>query len=314
VAYVRNSRQQYLEFGLPEGAEIWHAFVAGEPVTPFQEKRAAGKETATITKLPIARARKSQEAFEVRLRYSSKLKPLGLFGVLDLECPRTNIGIMRLGWMLALPKGYDIIRDTGNVTRIEGPESFEFQLKSISADASFGEMKRVSGEGERGEEGRAATLQSTSNAIAIQRLDENFNPLGMAGNRSAGMQSIYTGKKPDLPNKFYYQSLIISTEKPARIRSQYVRGALGMPATVVLVAVVAFLCYAGWRSSRRPPAVKFAGLVVVAVLALGVRTLAEGSYNVMLSAVFWTVLCAAAVMGLSDLLKAVQATRRPPSA
>ena len=232
VAYVRNSRQQYLEFGLPEGAEIWHAFVAGEPVTPFQEKRTVGKESATITKLPIARARKSQEAFEVRLRYSSKLKALGLCGLLDLECPRTNIGIMRLGWMLALPKGYDIIRDTGNLERIERPESFEYQLQSISADAPYAEMKRAAGYDAEARRKVEANAMSIANENAIRQIEQQApSAQPMAGSRSSGLQSIYTGKKPDLPNKFYYQGLIVSTDKPARIRSQYVRGAVGMPVT-----------------------------------------------------------------------------------
>jgi hypothetical protein len=313
VAYARNSRQQYLELGLPEGAEIWHAFVAGEPVTPFQEKRSVGDKSATITKLPIARAGKSQEAFEVRIRFSlhrTNLKPLGLFGVLDLECPRMNIGIMRLGWTLALPQGYDIIRDTGNLTRIERPEYFEYQLQSISADASYAEMKRVAAAG--WETGRPSALnaQAISNLRAIQQLDQQKAAGAPGALRATSMQSIYTGKKPDLPNKFYFQSLILSTDKPARICAQYVKVSLGMPGVVALVAVIAVLCYGGWRRSARSSGVKFAGLLVIALVALGVRTLAEGSYSILLGAIFWTVLAAAVVMGLSDVLRAIQAARR----
>ncbi len=312
VAYVRNSRQQYLELGLPEAVEIWHAFVGGEPVSPFQEKRAAQDRTITITKLPIARAGKSisgtAEAFEVRLRFSSKLNPLHLFGVLDLECPAVNIGIMRLAWTLALPRGYDIIRDSGNLTRIERPEYFEQRLQMISADAEYAEMRRVTPAAREAAESKAMTSQAAANIAAIQRLEQQ-KAQAPAQHRGAGLQSIYTGKKPDLPNKFHYQGLILATDKPARIRSTYVRGALGLPAMVLMVGVVALLCYAGWRRSGKPSGVKFALLLLVALLALGARTLAEGAYGTVFMAVCVTVVAATCVLGAQDLIGVLRASR-----
>jgi phosphoglycerol transferase MdoB-like AlkP superfamily enzyme len=151
----------------------------------------------------------------------------------------------------------------------------------------------------------AVNAQALAN-VRVQQLEEQAR----GGARSAGMYSIYTGKKPDLPNKFYFQSLILSTDKPARIRSQYVKGTLGLPAAVVFVAIIALACYVGWRRSARPSVVKFAVLVVVALAALGLRTLAEGSYSTFFSVIWMTVLAAALVMGTSDLLAAIQKARR----
>lgn len=310
VAYVRNSRQQYMEFVLPEKAEIWHAFVDGQPVTPFQEKRTEGKASVTVTKLPIARAGRSQEAFEVRLRYSTKVKPLWYVGTVDLECPRTNIGIMRLGWTLALPKGYTIIRDAGNLTRIESPQYFEYQLQSISADVSYSEMKRVTVasqlEASKPSQNNAQTM---ANIRAIQQLEQQKAAGADGTSRVSSMQSIYTGKKPDLPNKFHYQCLILSTDKPARIYSQYVKTSVGIPAGVLLVALIAWFSYAGWRRSVWTPGAKFAVLIVIAIIALGARTLGEGSFSAIYSIIFWTTLCAALILGIADLIKAIREAR-----
>ena len=109
-------------------------------------------------------------------------------------------------------------------------------------------MRRVAGPAGAAYAGKMAVNAQALANVRVQQLEEQAR----GGARSAGMYSIYTGKKPDLPNKFYFQSLILSTDKPARIRSQYVKGTLGLPAAVVFVAIIALACYVGWRRSARP--------------------------------------------------------------
>ena len=128
VFLLRNSRQEYVSLQLPEGSRIWHAFVGGESVTPLRDK------DSKITRLPVARVAGGQNAFEVRLRYSGKQAELGRAGSLRLDSPLKDIDIMRLGWTVSLPEGYDVVRDSGSIRMLDYSTQMEGVLQKLNAD------------------------------------------------------------------------------------------------------------------------------------------------------------------------------------
>ncbi|MEW6354886.1 MAG: hypothetical protein AB1696_01055 [Planctomycetota bacterium] len=352
VCDVRNSREQYLELQLPEDARIDHAFVGAEPVTPLQERRpkpgakpiaeekpaaaAAEKEARTaaapaeppaslpkyrdedtiiVTMIPIARAGKSDDAFEVRLRYRSKRGELGLFGTIDLTCPRINIGIMRLGWEVALPSGYSIISDSGNMDQVEGTYEFESQLRSLDADVTVSQMKRVSVNAPAQAGGELAkNLQAISNVNVETQLEQRA--AGQGGKQGASRRSIYTGQRPDLPNKYYFQSLIVSPEEPGRIYARYIKGNVTLPFYGVVGVLVLVGCFFAWRAMSFPQLGRFGILLAAAVVVLMLRTLAAGAFEGLLNVVMGSILifdAGALLLILGNALQKWQATRPPRS-
>ncbi|NOZ23642.1 MAG: hypothetical protein GXP25_21410 [Planctomycetes bacterium] len=354
VCNIRNSREQYLELELPQDARIDHAFVGGDPVTPLQERRpkagakpivaekpaaAAEKaeargaaapaappasipkyrdeDTVIVTMIPIARAGKSDEAFEVRLRYRSKRGKLGAFGTLDLTCPRINIGIMRLGWEIGLPKGYSIISDSGNMDQVENTYDFEPQLRSLDADVTVSKMRRVSVSARpRSRGGLSKNMQAMSNLNVEAQLEQRV--AGQGGKQGASRRSIYTGQRPDLPNKFYFQSLIVSPEEPGHICATYIKGNVTLPFYGVVGVLVLVGCFFAWRAMPFPPLGRFGIFLAAAVVVLMLRTLAAGAFEGLLNVVISSILifdAGALLMIIGGAFQKWQASRppRPPS-
>lgn len=74
VLNMNNATEQFLEIRLPEGAELWTAYVAGEPVKPVQATAAAGAKTATRdVRIPIIKTAPGQSDYQVVLKYGGKM-------------------------------------------------------------------------------------------------------------------------------------------------------------------------------------------------------------------------------------------------
>jgi len=73
VLHVDNATEQFLEIRLPEGAELWTARVAGEPVKPVVMPDAAKKGGAWI---PLLKTAPGDLSFEVSLKYGGRMPPL----------------------------------------------------------------------------------------------------------------------------------------------------------------------------------------------------------------------------------------------
>jgi len=70
--HIDNRTEQFLEIALPEGADLWTAFVAGQPVKPV---RVEG-EVANV-RIPIVKTAEGDPDYEVVLKYGGSLSPLG---------------------------------------------------------------------------------------------------------------------------------------------------------------------------------------------------------------------------------------------
>ncbi|MDP6439111.1 MAG: hypothetical protein QGH74_05725 [Candidatus Brocadiia bacterium] len=273
---LRNSRQQYLRLKLPE--RIWHAFVDNKPVMPLID--------GEITKIPVARAAGSSASFVVRLRYSQERDSLGRVGSIRLESPFEGIDVMRLGWKLSLPDGYEVVRDLGNIRMLEDPRLLEADIKGLKPDMEVQvRLERDRSIQEQGGE------QYEWNWQAQRKIQQDAGGKG----RQVG---IYTGSKPSQGNVFVFQSLILTGEEAAWVGGQYVKGSMAIPLKGVLAILVAALCGLAWRRLTWPPAGRVAVLAGAAVVLLGVRTLAEGAYRSYLTTVILSMLVVAAALAL----------------
>lgn len=273
---LRNSRQQYLDLKLPESAQIWHAFVAGEAVTPLRD--------GALTKVPVARAAGSKTAFEVRLRYSDERAKLGRVGSVKLESPMQGIDIMRLGWTLSLPEGYDIVRDMGNLKRLDTVYAMDAALRNLNPDAEVRAPVR-----------RTASLPAKRSGQARRNIKAIEAVQAETGQRGQQQVSIYTGSKPQQASIFAFQSLIVRGEERAWVQVQYVKSSVGMPLKGVLVVILLVGAALIWRWRKYPRIIRIAILAGCALIALAVRTLVEEAYRDYLTTVVVTL---AVVAGL----------------
>ena len=300
---VRNTREQNLAIALPEDAELWHVFVDGKRAIPVQSTDG----DTVWTKVPIAGVGDGARAFAVQLRYSRAASGLSSFGVLAFDFPRMAIPAMRLGWQIALPDGYRLIRHGGSLRHVDHLDSELVSLARIQAPAG-------------------AALAATPPPAKTQTAWRNYNEQAQSnlsqlagvskGGRASGQRSMYTGTRPDTANVHYYQSLI-AMKRPGTIRSVYFRDSADrvFQGLLVLGAIAAVLAL--WV--RRPhwsQAWRVATVLAVALIVLGLRTLGEDSYRAHATCILWTlVLTPFAVLAWQRVRPALKArAQRAPAA
>lgn len=289
VCMLRNSRQPFLDLQLPESARIWHTFVGGESVTPLR--------AGVITKVPVARVNGSPTAFEVRLRYSDKLKELGRVGELRLDSPFRDIDVMRLGWNLQLPDRFDVLRSRGTIRRLERGDIMESILAALDPDAEVA----ARGQTVRVVLTKGENPQWDFNNYAQERINIAGDNVGV---RQAS--SIYTGQKPAHGRAYLFQSLIVGGKDPAWLGVDYVRRSIDLPVKGVIVLLTLLAGIGLWRFVPVARTVRVGLLLGAAVVVLGVRTLGEGAYRDYLTLVLWTLLV---VAGLCVLMSGLDALR-----
>ena len=96
---VRNNGKQHLEITLPTGAEVWSAFVDGEPLRPA---RNGGR-----LLLPLETARGGDAAVSVELTYVDTGKFPRTGGKVELVSPRLDVPLKDAHWEVFLPPDYD---------------------------------------------------------------------------------------------------------------------------------------------------------------------------------------------------------------
>ncbi len=100
VLSVRNKNRQNLKLTLPEGSELWSAFLAGEPVPPARDENGA-------VLIPLPRSDLGSGGrhanFPVEVVYKTAIDEIGTKGKLDLVLPRADIVVGKAVWQLYLP-------------------------------------------------------------------------------------------------------------------------------------------------------------------------------------------------------------------
>jgi hypothetical protein len=95
--FLRSSAKQFLEVSLPEGTQLWSAFVDGVPVKPVH-----GEGNKTL--VPLVRSlRAPNNAFPVELVYFEARPRLSFLGREDLRLPMPDVLVSRLEWSVVTP-------------------------------------------------------------------------------------------------------------------------------------------------------------------------------------------------------------------
>ncbi|HEV2436366.1 MAG TPA: LamG-like jellyroll fold domain-containing protein [Verrucomicrobiae bacterium] len=106
---VRNNGRQFLAIGLPAGAKVWSAFVAGQPVQPSLHD---GK-----ILLPIEQSGVDDGAMSVELTYVGTNTFPRTHGTVRFVSPKFDVPLKNARWQIYLPPDYDYQDFVGTMTR-----------------------------------------------------------------------------------------------------------------------------------------------------------------------------------------------------
>jgi hypothetical protein len=110
---VRNNGRQFLEIALPAGANVWSAFVAGQPVRPSLRE---GK-----LLLPIQQSVSDDGAVTVELTYAGTNYFPHARGNIGFTSPEFDVPLKNARWEVYLPPDYDYQKFSGTMTREVAP-------------------------------------------------------------------------------------------------------------------------------------------------------------------------------------------------
>lgn len=108
---VRNNSRQSLSVALPEGAEVWSAFVDGRPARPTQE--ADGR-----VRLPLVLSQGTGQqpgTFPVTLTWARQVSGGGPVSRVTVLSPRIDIPVSELTWQVYLPEDRQILHLGGTM-------------------------------------------------------------------------------------------------------------------------------------------------------------------------------------------------------
>jgi autotransporter-associated beta strand protein len=114
---VRNNARQYLEIALPAGAQLWSAFVAGQPVRASQQ---GGK-----VLVPMERS-SGDATVPVELIYVGECRFPERSNVVKLASPALDVPLKNARWDLYLPPDYRYEEFDGSMKRELAPASEVF--------------------------------------------------------------------------------------------------------------------------------------------------------------------------------------------
>jgi hypothetical protein len=110
---VRNQLKQYLSLRLPPGAEMWSAFVGGQPVKPTQSKDGTYR-------IPLAKSQwgqDGQQGFPVEVIYYRAVPKFLPVGYRAMSLPMPDAPVSRMVWSLYLPEKYRFAYFGGDVEK-----------------------------------------------------------------------------------------------------------------------------------------------------------------------------------------------------
>jgi hypothetical protein len=288
LASVRSRYQPFLEIQLPEGAKLWHALVNGRRMRPLTEKRPEGE----VTKIPIAQVQGVAGPVRVELQWEEMGgAEMGRFELVKLGVPSLlGVRILRLGWVLQLPRNYRVIGSTGTLERLPSESYFEESLRSLRPTE-----QPASGPAAKSRGAEVENIQHASNVAVLS---------GRAGGKQPVRPTpVFPGTKPQLPRRSYFQGLILNPAAPAHATVVCVTTSAHRPLIAVVILVVFGLCALLWHKSGLSPAASFIALVAVALIVAGLKVIAEDNYADLLLAVLCTVGAAAVLFGLGALVQ-----------
>ncbi len=111
---VRNSRRQFLRLELPQGWDVWSAFVDGKPEKPAHTTNGA----ANGSKAVLLKMINSVNGFPVELVYATRLQKMGFSGSIADNLPRPDMVVTRSRWDVFLPTRFHYRRPTSTMNMV----------------------------------------------------------------------------------------------------------------------------------------------------------------------------------------------------
>jgi hypothetical protein len=108
VYHVKNTDQQYLPLGLPEGARLWAVKVNGRKVQVLDE---GGGQVL----VPVERRRNPNAPQKIEITYAENLNRTGLFSRLSFRSPELKSQSVFAHWAFTLPDGQYVFSAGGNM-------------------------------------------------------------------------------------------------------------------------------------------------------------------------------------------------------
>jgi hypothetical protein len=124
---IRNNGRQHLDLALPAGAQVWSAFVAGQPVRPAQN--------GSRLLLPLEGSGNG-EPILLDVTYVSRARFPRTRGKVELASPLLDVPLKDARWELFLPPDYNYDKFGGSMTY----ERADFA--PVAMDFTLGEYKR----------------------------------------------------------------------------------------------------------------------------------------------------------------------------
>lgn len=286
VCSVRNSKQQqYLTIALPAKAQIWHVFVGAQSETPLK----IDEGDKMVCAIPIAKEKRGNLAFEVRLRYSENVGALGKGGSVALKCPQLNISSMRVGWSLSLPEGYEVVADSGTMKRIAYSE-FDDMLAKLTPDVTKQQEQMLNQPPVPNEQRQTndrlnmGNTQAQNDVYVGQKMTIN-DKTGTA----TGLRAIYTGTTIKTGNTYLFQTLL-ALNRPMDVNVKYLKknAAVILEGFILLILVgVLWFYWMGVKAFRQ--AYKLVTLAAMFLILLSAQALMERSYYELMSILTWTI-------------------------
>jgi type II secretory pathway pseudopilin PulG len=177
---VRNNGRQFLEVELPAGAQVWSAFVAGQPVRPSVRD---GK-----LLLPIQPAGEDDSALAVELTYVGTNAFPKVRGEVRFVSPQFDVPLKNAHWEVYLPPDYNYLDlQHGTMTRELAPAA-----EPMSSSFSILDYSRM----EQANKASAKVEMTRDVSVARQQL-AGGNVREATANFSRAKANFYSGKDED---------------------------------------------------------------------------------------------------------------------
>lgn len=134
---VRNHLKQYLSLELPRGADLWSAFVAGQPVKPTQLDNG-------VYRIPLAKSQEQEgsQGFMVEVIYYMEAPRMAWAGLGRAQFPVPDAPVSRAMWSVYLPEQARIMGFGGDMEKGAMASGFSPILRnSVVSRRDFVDMK-----------------------------------------------------------------------------------------------------------------------------------------------------------------------------
>lgn len=227
---VRNNVKQFLRIGLPDGATLWSAFVAGKPVKPAKDK-------GNTILIPLEKSKLQGESlthFPVEIVYLDKSVAVKTMGKIQLSLPKTDIPVSELLWSLYMPEDYTYYGFKGDVKNTKYFQTQNIQLEYLGGGSRRDGRSRSQSMMEQTSQYEPYYLDSVkSKSVAVpQKLQTSV--------QQAGAMPI----RVNIPKQgriLHFTKLLVTDNESPSLKFKYVKAYRKAQGIIKIIAFIVFI-------------------------------------------------------------------------